>query len=468
MEDYSEEEAFIGICGDCIDDEFLSDSIKLKGNDSHCDICKAEKTVLTLADIAEYVHKAFEQHYEFGRYNPYHEEQEGEVTESIIEELLAIDFRYCEILRRIMASDHKEWGKHYDDLQPYGDNVCYVPVELDWPGIHSEWTSFEKIIREQARFFGKKTKQYLDEIFRDLDELTARDNNPVLTHIGPGTDLNIFYRGRFFHDERKLLRAMERPDLEIGPPPAEFAIGGRMNAKGISVFYGATNVDVALAEIRPPVGSTVVMGEFELTQPLRVLNLALIKGSGIKGSVFDPAHIGTVRRISFLQSLVRIMTRPTNPLNESEYLPTQVIADYLANAYPGNIDGILYPSSQSKAEGLNMVLFHHTSKVVPLDLPKGLRFRSDTSEHIEGNQYRPYYSVTEILAPKKNNDGQTNFAIPVYATKQTDTNEVDRGYLTINPNLLKVHEIKPILIDTEEYAVNRIRMTDIKPSFNFN
>jgi len=162
------------------------------------------------------------------------------------------------------------------------------------------------------------------------------------------------------------------------------------------------------------------------------------------------------------------MTRPTNPLNESEYLPTQVIADYLANAYPGNIDGILYPSSQSKAEGLNVVLFHHASKVVPLDLPKGIRFRSDTSEHIEENHYRPYYSVTEILAPKENNDGKANFTVPVYATKQTDKNEVDKGNLTINPNLLKVHEIKPILIDTEEYEVDRIRMVGIKPNFNLS
>jgi len=36
-----------------------------------------------------------------------------------------------------------------------------------------------------------------------------------------------------------------------------------MNAGGIAVFYAATAPKVALAEVRPPVGSKVLIGRFE-------------------------------------------------------------------------------------------------------------------------------------------------------------------------------------------------------------
>ena len=41
-----------------------------------------------------------------------------------------------------------------------------------------------------------------------------------------------------------------------------------MNAKGISTFYGATNEDIALAEVRPPVGSQVAIARFDIIRPL--------------------------------------------------------------------------------------------------------------------------------------------------------------------------------------------------------
>ena len=93
-----------------------------------------------------------------------------------------------------------------------------------------------------------------------------------------------------------------------------------MNAKGISVSYGATNPQVALAEIRPPVGSRVVMGEFKPVEEMRLLNLSLLEDTIIRGSIFDPEYAYVLGRLKFLKSLVTLMTRPTNPYKDSEYL----------------------------------------------------------------------------------------------------------------------------------------------------
>ena len=59
--------------------------------------------------------------------------------------------------------------------------------------------------------------------------------------------------------------------------------GGRMNAAGISVFYGATDDETAIAGVRPPVGSWVATATFEVIRPLRLL----------KGLCRDKAKIRT-------------------------------------------------------------------------------------------------------------------------------------------------------------------------------
>jgi RES domain len=73
----------------------------------------------------------------------------------------------------------------------------------------------------------------------------------------------MLYRARvFFQDMAKFEEAMKRPDRDIGPPPPSVAVAGRMNAAGISVFYGATHPGVALAEVQPPVGSKSIDRRF--------------------------------------------------------------------------------------------------------------------------------------------------------------------------------------------------------------
>jgi len=69
----------------------------------------------------------------------------------------------------------------------------------------------------------------------------ARGGRPVVVTAGPDTTLDLIWRGRVFQADKPLLQALERPDHHLGPPPPEAASAGRMNARGISLFYGATS-----------------------------------------------------------------------------------------------------------------------------------------------------------------------------------------------------------------------------------
>ena len=107
-----------------------------------------------------------------------------------------------------------------------------------------------------------------------------------------------------------------------------------MNAAGIPVFYGALDEDTCVAEVRAPVGSYVVVAKFEVLQPLRLLDFDSLKKVYVEGSHFDPDYAWRLGRASFLERLVREMSRPVMPGDEAfEYLVTQAVAEYLATKW---------------------------------------------------------------------------------------------------------------------------------------
>jgi hypothetical protein len=121
-----------------------------------------------------------------------------------------------------------------------------------------------------------------------------------------------------------------------------------MNAAGISVFYAATDPNVALAEVRPPVGSKVLIGRFGVIRPLRLLDLQALEFlADEKGSFFDQDHVRRLRRGKFLRGLSWLVSKPVMPEDQPrDYLPTQAVADFLGTAANPPLDGMIYPSVQ--------------------------------------------------------------------------------------------------------------------------
>lgn len=467
MGEFTDEEGAISLCANCIDEDYLETLVAKEGTQALCDQCNENTLSMTLQDISRYVDTAFERHYQPGRIYPFTFDQAGDPPECLLADCTGINEKNCEIIRRIIEREHYGYEIEVEGEQiRFGDDSLYEARELTSHNLYWEWQEFEKLILSQARFFSSDAKVTLDKIFSNIETLKTKNSDPVVTIAGPGLLINTFYRGRYFHDDDEICAAMERPDKIIGPPPSHLAMSGRMNAKGISVFYGATDPQVALAEIRPPVGSRVVMAEFQPIKPMTLLNLSLLENSALAGSIFDPGYAEELSRIHFLSSLVTLMTRPTNPLKDIEYIPTQVIADYLANSHAGKFDGILYPSSQSKIKGLNVVLFHKSSKVSPLDIPNGMQFRSDTYEQYE-EDYIPRYTVQEVYEAEACQGKQESETLKRLHLPQlsTDKQKEDNGKLRVNSNTLKVHEINPIVINTTEHDVERTRRKPYKRDF---
>jgi len=135
-----------------------------------------------------------------------------------------------------------------------------------------------------------------------------------------------------------------------------------MNPAGVPAFYGAFERETCVAELRPPVGSKVVSGQFRLTGKVKVLDFGRFENAdlGAAPSFFDSKYHSKMGRRDFLKYLHDAITVPVQPGSERDYLTTQVIAEYLATHCKARIDGVIFKSVQESA-GSNIVLFSHVA-----------------------------------------------------------------------------------------------------------
>jgi len=216
-----------------------------------------------------------------------------------------------------MSSSSSERNAGLED-EPFDLDGYYANKEsVDTWDFESGWFDFEHSLKTEARYFNRVAEFQLGSIFEGINEHRTRSGRSIVVELAPGEEPSVLYRARVFQNMAKFEEAVKHPDREVGPPPPSAAVAGRMNAAGISVFYGATHRDVALAEVQPPVGSKVLIAGFEVTRQLRLLDLtALDLVADEQGSIFDAAYIYRLKRAEFLRGLSRRISRPVMPANQ--------------------------------------------------------------------------------------------------------------------------------------------------------
>ena len=126
---------------------------------------------------------------------------------------------------------------------------------------------------------------------------------------------------------------------DIGSPPPEMALSGRLNPEGIAYFYTALAADTAIAEVRPWKGARLTVGRFELLQNLRIIDL--------RTNTTMPKALSSLQWASFM------LGRPVHSEDRFGYLGMQ----YLAEAIKAKgFDGVFYDSALHTT-GTNLALF---------------------------------------------------------------------------------------------------------------
>ena len=366
------------ICFQCVGDVVLQRTIQDEGIVRQCSYCGFEQAALPLEELADTIHNVLQEHFELTPDTPAPTEyvgkedtweRDGAEVRMVIFDMADVSEEIAEDIRAHLSERFGYEARKDGEEDPYDSDAHYEARTPDDYHYRDRWTWFRDEIRRRGRFFNQTAKDTLDEIFAGVDELTTYAGDSVVKVIGPGYDLATLYRARVAFSEDDMTKYLTHPVWELGPPQSRYARAGRMNAEGISVFYGALEAETCVAEVRAPVGSFVVVGSFTPTRALRLLDFNALTEVYVKGSHFDEKFHEMRKKAAFLGRMVREISRPVMPSDEAfEYLPTQVIAEYLVEYSKPKFDGILFQSAQT--DGCNVVLFHHASEVEPYKPPQ--------------------------------------------------------------------------------------------------
>ena len=340
--------------------------------------------------------------------------------------------------------------------EPYASDACYEECEVDDGTFQESWATFRDKIQSRVRFFNAYAEETLNHIFGDFAKQKAFYNKSLIREINPDDEDSQIWRARTAESTKKLKAILKAPARKIGPPPPRLAKRGRMNPAGIPVFYGATDRATCVAELRAPVGSHVVLGKFELLRTVKLLDFDALMGTYVDVSHFDPDYDIRHGRAAFLRSLISEICKPVVPQDEAlEYLPSQVVAEYLANKLDQRLDGIIFPSSQTKG-GNNVVLFNHACGVRPDDLPEGSevtvhvsrsRIHYGDEDDVDDGDIQVLENVARKCTSSPNNDNATPYAIISSARDMGEINNEDEEPPTCSKPTLRLDAKNVFVLD---------------------
>lgn len=309
------------------------------------------------------------------------------------------------------------------------------------------WREMEESLHSDVRFFNPKATLLLDKIFGEIADDRDSEGQPVIILAGPGAPLGTLYRGRVFQTDESMAFALSWPERFLGSPAPGIGAAGRMNGQGQPAFYGATTPEICIAEVRPPVGSRVALAAFEVTRPLRLLDLRRLASVELRNgaSLFDRTTRAAAQRRDFLRTLGDRLSAPVVPeLQDRDYLITQAVADYLAAHGTLNVDGIIYPSAQGRrpgerVDGDNVVLFRKACDVNDAD----------------GSQ-----ATADIALWEYEEDGPGKWFNPSILFKEREipwhAHRSVHPALRLKRDSLVIHDITAVRYDTKPHSVSGV------------
>ena len=349
-------------CEDCFVNETLRKYIHNNGNGiiGDCDFCgsigvftiKANDLHIIFANLLE----LFEPVEYAEHYSPGLDMNADDVGENLAQaiqddwgDIFNFDkldiYKQCELLDEIREGS--DFFDYKDIMVPSNDLWISTDKRLYHVSQEEIWEDFCQFIKHKRRFI-LENKNYLD-------------NNPdprgwLSAHI-PKLE-NVFLTNTPFFRARINPRDSRNKPLNkknMGAPPHEVAISGRVNPIGIPVLYGALEKKTAVAEVRPEKGAIVTIATLKAKQSLHLVDLTItpqiLNPFGFEIGKLVPA----INRNEFLHCLNTTLSIPIRRDDtDIDYIPTQYVAEFIKSE---GYDGILYKSSLSES-GKNIVIFN--------------------------------------------------------------------------------------------------------------
>ncbi|NEK17457.1 RES family NAD+ phosphorylase [Rhizobium leguminosarum] len=359
------------LCPSCFDDRSLQRLIAAIRRDAPNEKCSFHGNLkgVEIREVGRLVSEVVQSNFDPG---PYDDESddfwqpgvEGRGLEEILQDITkSVSREVDRTLAEELVREERYWLDD-DEYSFFSLGDTYVPTSAENFGHSALWKDFRRSVQHEQRFFNSSAKEAIAKIFDAVHLQKDSLGNPSVYKISPGESMSRFFRCRIANDPRVQTDIAKDPDKQLGPPPDRLRRPGRMNPAGIAALYGAYTMETCIAELRPPVGSTIAGAQFEFTRPTWVLDTTRFQRPGRQLSYFAAEHRKRSEQWTFMQRFRHEISQPVLPDDEYlDYIPTQAVAEYLCNHHEfpvrggrGKIEAIIFNSAQSPENGRNIVL----------------------------------------------------------------------------------------------------------------
>jgi len=222
----------------------------------------------------------------------------------------------------------------------------------------NQYSEFADFVKRKARYvLAARNRHFLDAV---IETSTRRKRT-----IERGTKLwraqkdCLFERESIRDDDDNEIDFIETP---VPHPPdrmlplADRAWEGRVNPKGIPCLYLAVDMNTAMAEVQPWIGSYVSVATFVMLRDLNVVDCSAIgkldaRKLDLLGGFSEPTPSELEEWV--WESISRAFSQPVTRADDvADYAPTRVLAEAFRSA---GHDGIVYGSKLGK--GNNVAVF---------------------------------------------------------------------------------------------------------------
>lgn len=362
----------MGVCSSHFADKAVNKFINDNVDSEYCDYCEEKKPSIAFSKFQDFVEEAVYSEY----CDPYEEGAHYDPEEAYYEDRFPFNTVHHtdELLDELLETNDY---KIIEDLTSSFPDQCLTLREAIWGPTRIEyflgsWLRFKTIVKHEVRFLffdPKLAEKYEDEFSESLNPVSILfEVGKVILELGyisaiPAGSLSL-YRARQHELEEEVMNAKT-----LGSPPPQIAKANRMSPAGISMFYGALDVDTCKAEIIDPTkkGTVLTYGEFTNLEQLNLIDFTSI---GQVPSIFDKQNRYKRPIMGFIKSFVADLSIPVKPDDtvHIEYVPTQVVTEYLKLKFQKEhvVHGILYKSVKNNG-GLCAVLFTNNEDMLGLN-----------------------------------------------------------------------------------------------------
>lgn len=342
------------VCQSCVEDTFLRKIVRRNLTARPCDYCKsatrrAAPVQSIMGPVASGLLRSFNTYEAAGcPYGKDIPEIQSHLTINALQEI-SLECNW-DLLTDIANAFHNQL---WVDAPGGMWMAAHEHEELSW-----SWNQFVRAVKHETRFhFGRVRGTVSSGELLGISEMLPFLAGLIRTHR----------LTRCLPVATKMVRVRLRAvgevwladEQQLGARSPESAPAGRMNPAGIPYFYAALEEATALSEVGASRGATAVISVWETTRELRIVDFTRLPPVP---SPFDQKNRRKHEMLVFFSDFLNDISQPVTKDGSEhiEYVPTQVICEYIAQVFKtpshGIIDGLLYPSSVVGG-GRNLVVF---------------------------------------------------------------------------------------------------------------